>query len=61
MTPTTEIVDPLGYQSTPVKSRIQGTIEFLETHGIKGKKEEVFRFNNVAHLTGYRLLNFSNL
>ena len=42
---------------TPTKARIQGTIKFLESQGIKGKKEEVFQFNGVSHRTGYRLLN----
>lgn len=60
ITPTTEIVGYEEHQTTPIKSRIQGTIDFLESQGIKGKKEDVFRFNNVSHSTGYRLLSFSN-
>ena len=42
---------------TPKKARIRGTIDFLESQGIKGKKEDIFRFNGVSHRTGYRLLN----
>ena len=61
ITPTTEISDPHQQNPTPVKARIQGTFDFLESQGIKGKKEEVFRFNNISHITGYRILNSINL
>ena len=43
-----------------MKARIQGIIDFLESQGIKGKKEEIFRFNNVSHVTGYRIFNSVN-
>ena len=28
---------------------------------MKGKKEEVFRFNNISYITRYRILNSINL
>ena len=60
-TPTTEISDPNKQNPTPIKARIQGTVDFLESQGIKHKKEEVFQFNGVSHATGYRLLKSDNL
>ena len=46
---------------TPVKARIQGAIDFLESEGIKGKKNAVFQVNDVSRRTGYRILQSSNL
>jgi hypothetical protein len=55
-TPTTEEVWPQQQHPTPVKSRIQGAVDYCVASGIKGQKEAIFRFNNVSHTTGYRIL-----
>ena len=42
---------------TPNKARIRGIVDFLESQGIKGKKEDVFRFNGVSYRIRYRFFN----
>ena len=60
-TPTTEVTLAQCQKPTPVKARIQGAIDFLESEGIKGKKNAVFQVNDVSRRTGYRILQSSNL
>ncbi len=59
-TPTSEVTLAQSQNPTPVKARIQGSIDFLESEGIKGKKSAVFRANGVSRRTGYRILQSSN-
>ena len=63
MEPTTltnEVTLAQYQKPTPVKARIQGAIDFLESEGIKGRKSAVFRANGVSRRTGYRILQSSN-
>ena len=59
-TPTTEDVDAECEKPTPVKAAVQATYDFCKAEGIKGKNEAIFRFNNVTHATGYRMIAASN-
>ena len=59
-TPTTEVTSYECQKPTPVKARIQGAIDFLESEGITGKKGAVFRANSVSRRAGYRILQSSN-
>ncbi len=60
-TPTTEVTSYECQNPTPVKARIQHAIDFLESVGITGKKEVVFRANGVSRRTSYRILQSSTL
>ncbi len=59
-TPTTEVTLAQCQKPTPVKVRIQGAIDFLESEGIKEKKRAVFLANGVFRKTGYWILQSSN-
>ena len=54
-TPTTEV------KPTPVKARIQGVINFLESESITGKKGAVFRASSVSRRIGYQILHSNKL
>ena len=60
LTPTTDNVPAFLQKTTPVKARIQGACDFLESEGLKISKEKVFRYNGVSRATGYRILRSSN-
>ena len=59
-TPTTEVTWEQCQKPTPVKAKIQETIDFVKSEGITGKKEAVLRANGVLHATGYRILRSNN-
>ena len=54
-TPTNEVTLAQYQKPTPVKARIKGAIDFLESEGIKGRKSAVFRAKGVSRRN--RLLN----
>ena len=63
MTPLTYTTDNLPaflQKTTPVKARIHGECDFLESEGLKISKEKVFRYNSVSRATGYRIPRSSN-
>ncbi len=52
----------IAHHSTPKKSRVAGTVDFLRHHGLLGTsqlttKEQVFRFHQVSHTQGYQILS----
>lgn len=59
-TPTTNDVPEFCQKTTPVKARIQGTVDFLKSEGIKAKREAIFRYNGVSRATGFRIIRSSN-
>ena len=60
LTPTTDNVPAFLQKTTPVKARIQGACDFLESEGLKISKEKVFRYNSVSRATRYRILRSNN-
>jgi hypothetical protein len=46
--------------STPVKAKVQGTVEFLESKHIPFFKNDVFRFFGVSKSSGYEILQASS-
>lgn len=54
VTPITEMILVQYQKPTPVKARIQGAIDFLESKVIK--KNMVFRTNSVSYRIGYEIL-----
>ena len=59
-TPTTDDVPAFCQKTPPVKTRIQGTVDFLKSEGIKAKREAIFRYNGVSRVTGFRILRSGN-
>ncbi len=52
----------IAHHSTPKKSRVAGTVDFLRHYGLLGAsqittKEQVFRFHQVSHTQGYQILS----
>ena len=45
---------------TPRTSRIKGTIDFNDAHGIQYFKSDVFRFNGVGKTQGWEMLKNDN-
>lgn len=50
---TTEVTLAQYQKPTPVKARIQDTIDFLKSKSIKEKKNMVFQVNNILCKTNY--------
>ncbi len=59
--PRTPLLEPRNnefcHYPTPIKAKVQGTIEYLQSQGVTGKNEEVFRFFGVSHSKGYAMLD----
>lgn len=49
ITPTIKVASNECHESTPLKARILGGIDFLVSEGIKGQKRAVFRASGVSH------------
>lgn len=60
-TPLTDAPDSIkGHFPTPVKAKVQGTIEYLRAQRITGQNENVFCFFGVCHTVGWKILREGN-
>lgn len=50
LTPITNDVPAFCQKTTPVKARIQDTVDFLKSEGIKAKREAIFHYNWITYL-----------
>jgi hypothetical protein len=51
-----EPTGPLKHDHTPKKTAVLGTIQYLQDHHIRTRKEEVFNYFSIPRATGFRWL-----